>query len=171
VSWASYGDDWTGRPVWDGVDYATRWHYLAMVERCVRDRRWDGVLPLQAALRCSDVTNPVACIAELVRIQMVVTTETTITIVFIEEHIPPKKSRPEVLLPRKRKNLADFYERKCERGEHNSRCPRTCPDREGKPDGKPASPGTGTGTGKSALRDQPHEPESDDPWPSSVVSL
>ena len=171
MSWASYGDDWTSRPVWDQVDYETRWHYFSVVERCCRDRRWSGELPRQAALRCSDVSDPSSCLDTLASVGLLAFDGEIVRVVFIEEHIPPEQSRPEVMLPRKRKNLSDHRRRKCERGEHDSHCPPGCPDRgksvgkpAGKPSGKPVTPGTGTGTGS------PREPNTE-VAPCAVCSL
>lgn len=168
MSWTSYGDDFTGRPCWDGVDHATRWHYLALVERCTRDRRWDGLLPLQAALRCSDVPDPEKALATLEFLGMVTVQSEVVAVTFIEEHIPPPQSRPDVLLPRKRANLRDHRQRKCDRGEHDRHCPQGCPER-GLPVGKPVTPGTGTGTGRG--KPTPHLEGTtggpladDDPW-------
>ncbi len=144
--WAGYDDSFTGRAAWDGVSHTARWHYVALVERCCRDYRWDGVLPFSVALRVSDVPDPQLDLIELETHGWVTILNDVVRLVHILEHIPPKGQRPDNLLPRKRKNQAEYRERRCDEGKHDRSCPKTCPERvTGNPDG---NPGGHSGTGR-----------------------
>lgn len=144
MTWQSLSDDYTGRPTWDAVSYEARWHYLTVTERCVRDRRWDGVLPLAAVLRCSDVPDPAACVSELVTAGLLTVTDGCVQVDYIEDHLPPPHQRDDVMLPRKRANQAAYRQRRCDGGTHDRHCPPTCPARArpgGLPGGLPVTPG------------------------------
>jgi hypothetical protein len=185
MSWASYGDDFTSRPFWDNCPPWARWHYISLVERCCRDRRWDGRLPLAAALRTSDSPQPEVDLKELEARGLVTITDDTVSIVYIDEHIPPPKSRPEALAPRKRENQRAHRQRQCDRGNHDPHCPKGCPARggsgspSGSPAGSPVTPGTGTGrvrdgetqprTKETEQNDAPRRVD-DDPWPAEAAS-
>lgn len=147
MSWNRYDDRFTTAKAWDGVSFAARWHYMALVELCGSTERYDGTVPFRLALGCSDVPDPAACIDELVTAGVLTTSTDTVTVATIDEHIPPPGERQENLLPRKRKNTAANRKRKCENGEHSRHCPLdTCPARTGSPPGIPVTPGRdGTG--------------------------
>lgn len=128
MSWLRYDDRFTSGRVWDGVSYSARWHYLALVELCGSTGRYDGVAPLQLALGCSDVPDAAGCHAELAVAGVLKIDQKSVTVVTINEHIPPPGERNENLLPRKRANTVDWRKRKCEAGEHSKDCPSaTCP--------------------------------------------
>jgi hypothetical protein len=128
VSWASYGDQFTRQGLWDEISYEARWHYLALVEECVRGHRWDGRLPLSVARRASDVPDPEKCETELERAGLLTMSAAITELPYIGHHIPPPGARPDRLLPRKRANQAEYRRRNCERGDHDRHCPSdTCP--------------------------------------------
>lgn len=131
MSWASYGDQFTRQAQWDHVSYEARWHYLALVEECVRAHRWDGRLPLNVARRASDVPDPDKAHTELERVGFAYVVADTVELPYIGHHIPPPGQRPDTLLPRKRENQAEYRRRRCERGEHSKDCPATtCPEKQ-----------------------------------------
>ena len=129
MTWASYSDDFTGRPAWDEVPYSARWHYLALVERCCRDHRWDGALPRQTALRVSDCLDPERDMLALETHGWVTDDGANVRVVFIDDHIPPPGQRPDKYLPRKRANQRAYRERRCGEGIHDRSCPTSCPER------------------------------------------
>jgi len=187
--WTRYDDRFTSARLWDPVSFEARWHYLALVEVCGSTGRYDGVLPVNLAARASDVPDPGRCHDELAAAGVLKVDTDTVTVVTIDEHIPPPGEREENLLPRKRRNTAAYRKRRCEAGEHSRHCPAdTCPvklsrrdmqrdvtpDDAGLPRGLPATPGR-DGTGRAVTQDQEqvrseeeqehaHERANDDPW-------
>lgn len=149
MAWLSFDDGYTDQPVWDGLPYDTRWHYHAFIQKCCATRRYDGLLRLTAALRCSDVPDPERCLKELIEAGLLADHGAEVEAVHIEDFLPPPHLRPEQEAPRKRRNQAEYRRRKCERGEHDRHCPAdTCPARQervtGNPRGNPAGdPGSG----------------------------
>jgi hypothetical protein len=93
MTWVRYDDGFTGRPTWDGISYEARWHYLALVEVCCRQQRLDGCLPLELAHRVSDVPHPDACLVELTSGGWLKVDADTVTVLLIDEHIPPPSVR------------------------------------------------------------------------------
>jgi hypothetical protein len=131
MSWASYGDQFTRQQLWDEVSYEARWHYVALVEECVRGHRWDGRLSNALARRASDVPDPDKAHTELERVGLLAVIAGTVELLYIGHHIPSPGDRPDTLLPRKRENQAEYRRKKCERGEHDRHCPSaTCPVKE-----------------------------------------
>lgn len=129
MSWLSYDDRLTEQPVWDSLPYDTRWHYLAMVERCGRSKRYDGILRWSLAQRVSDAPEPERCIKELIDAGLLRDNGAEVEILDILSFLPPEGERPENLLPRKAANQREYRKRKCERGEHDRHCPKNCPMR------------------------------------------
>ena len=130
MSWASYGDQFTRQQLWDYVGYEARWHYVSLVEECVRGHRWDGRMPLSLAQRSSDVPDPDKCHAELESVGLVVVVADIVELIYIGHHIPTPGDRPDTLLPRKRENVREYRRRKCKRGAHDRHCPPDCPQRK-----------------------------------------
>lgn len=167
MSWLRYSDDWTTDRAWDGISYEARWHYMTMVEECSQARRWDGRLPVTRALRTSDVADPDKCIHELAANGWVDLAADTVTIVLIDDHVPPEGQRDENLLPRKARNQAAYRLRRCERGEHSRYCPRSCPAKRVT---ARVTGNTGTGrdgTVRETLNEEKQEEDvsqDDDPW-------
>ena len=127
MSWTRFDDRYTSARLWTEVSYEARWHYHALVELCCATDRYDGLLPLRMAERASDVSDPRRCHDELERVGLVEVTD-LVRITTIGGHVPPEGQRPENLLPRKRKNTADWRRRRCEAGQHSKDCPKkTCP--------------------------------------------
>ena len=128
MTWLSFSDDYTGRPVWDGVPYEARWLHHCIVERAAATGRYDGILPRSLALRCSDVPDPEQSLKDLVKVSLIIDWGSEVEAVEIEGFLPPERSRPENLLPRKRANTAEYRRKKCARGDHDRHCPSaTCP--------------------------------------------
>jgi hypothetical protein len=98
------------------------------VERAAATGRYDGILPRSLALRCSDVPDPEQSLKDLVKVSLIIDRGSEVEAVEIEGFLPPERSRPENLLPRKRANTAEYRRKKCARGDHDRHCPSaTCP--------------------------------------------
>lgn len=82
-----YGVNFTCDRSWDDVSYEARWHYITMVEECLRGQRWDGRLPLRIAVRTSDVPRPNQCLDELATIGHVRIEDGTAVITNISAHM------------------------------------------------------------------------------------
>ncbi len=135
MTWASFDDGFFREAVWDGVPYDVRWHYCCMVAECCAGRRWDGRMPRDRALRCSDVPTPDEAIKRLAGLGLVQDDVVAVQIVYIEQHIPPEGVRPDHLLPRKRANQRALRLRWCSEGKHSKDCPPgTCPVKRAKRD-------------------------------------
>ncbi|MEV8635393.1 hypothetical protein AB0395_27420 [Streptosporangium sp. NPDC051023] len=169
MSWTRYDDLFTERPDWDGVSYPARWHYLAMVQACSRQRRWDGRMPLTRARRASDVDDPDGCLAELAGAGWVRPEGDVVILPLIAEHIPAPSIRDnaEKSKIRMRKSRAH------RNGDHSlcdpDRCEKAASLRTVTP---PVTRNTGTGrdgTGQdlseARANSTPADDVTDDPWP------
>jgi hypothetical protein len=123
MSWTRYDDLFTERPEWDGVPYPVRWHYLALVQACSRQRRWDGVLPLAHARRASDVEDPDDCHRLLAAAGLLKVDETAVRLLVIDEHIPPTYVRDNA----KKSKIRMRRMRAHRSGDHSLCLPDSCP--------------------------------------------
>lgn len=162
MTWTRLDDRWCDDPVFETVDMAARWHYLSMIQHCSRTERYNGVLRLVDARRCSDVDDPAAALGSLVLAGLVENVDgATVRLVRIDQHIPPPFMRDgeRKRAQRERKQR----ERAHKAGDHTHCLPGHCPD-------------TGdvtrdTGTGQDGTgQEQPPEPDprdelnEDDRW-------
>lgn len=123
MTWARFDDNHTDWKVWEGVSYAARWHYQALVELCCRQERWDGRIPLGTARRASDVEDPDGCIAELTAATgLLEQTEDAVVLLRIEDHVPPPSVRKNAELSKIRMQR----HRKHKAGDHSTCLPETC---------------------------------------------
>lgn len=128
MTWASWDDQFTEMPVWDGVSYEARWHYIALVTYCCSAHRWNGQMSRRQAERVSDVPEPHDAVEELITAGLLAELGTQVELLYIDSHVPPEGQRPDNLLPRKRRNQMEYRRRQCERGNHSKDCPaKTCP--------------------------------------------
>lgn len=130
MTFTSLHDGFTDMSVWDGISYAARWHFLAMANRASRDRRYEEPMPLTAALQCSDVDDPGACLRELHAVGLVDVNDGAVSLAFADDLFPPLGQRPERLQARKAGNKRDQRQRDCDEGRHSKDCPAdTCPEK------------------------------------------
>jgi hypothetical protein len=154
VTWASFDDQFTKMPVWDRVPYEARWHYVALVTFCCASHRWDGRLTWRQAGRVSDVPEPTDAVMALIAAGLLLDCGAEIQLLYIDQHIPPEGQRPDILLPRKRRNQAEYRRRQCEVGHHSKDCPAsTCPAKQGRVTDRLTGNATGN-AGPPALRDR-----------------
>jgi hypothetical protein len=125
VSWVRYDDTFTGRPAWDGVSYEARWLYIALVEVCCRQERLTGVLPYGVAQRASDVPHPDACLVELVSAGWLKCDDDTVTLLSIDDHIPPPSVRLNAQRSKERMRRMRERKRLHSLGDH-SHCEQPC---------------------------------------------
>lgn len=118
MSWVRYDDGFTGRPTWDGVSYEARWHYLALVEICCRQERFEGRVPRGLAERVSDVPDPAACIDELAATKWITVWPDEVVLPFIDEHIPPMSVRLNAERSKERMRRMRERKRLCRMGDH-----------------------------------------------------
>lgn len=119
VSWTRLDDGWTDQRVFEGVPFDARWHYLAMVQFCSRNGRYDGTMRAVDALRCSDVDDPMTALGVLAAAGLVDVDDTTVRVVHIELHIPPPHLRDE---DRKRRQRDDTRRHRAHRSGDHSMC-------------------------------------------------
>lgn len=94
MSWTRLDDRWTDLPEIAALPFEVRWHYLAMIQFCSRTGRFDGVLKLTDARRCSDVEDPADAVAQLQTAGLLAPAgERMLKVVRIDEHIPPPSVR------------------------------------------------------------------------------
>jgi hypothetical protein len=119
LSWVRYDDVFTGRPIWDGTSYEARWHYIALVELCCRQERLDGCIPVGVAERASDVPHPAACHAELAATGWIKLDHETVTMLLIDEHLPPPSVRLNAARSRERMRRMRERKRLCAMDDHS----------------------------------------------------
>lgn len=148
MGWHSHDDQNHKQLYWNDVSGDAFRLWYGLVGEVTALRKWDGVLPRYVAMcatpgllpRFEELLAELATIPELIQDR-----GSEIELLQIEQHIPPPGQRPEVMAPRKRANLDAHWQRKCERGEHNSHCsPKTCPEKlaraaSRKPRGQPVA--------------------------------
>ncbi len=163
MTWNRYGSEFTRDRRWDGVPYEARWHYLAVVAECSDSERYDCRIPLRLAERASDVADAAAATAALVAAGFALIEGHDFIIVGGEErHMPPESLRDKKRKEDQRRWTADTRRRKCEAGEHDQHCPKSCPMRSGKGPGKasgkalPKALGNASG---NAVRGETESPE------------
>ena len=126
MTWTRLDDCWTDQHVLEGLDHATRWHYLAMIQFCSRDSRHDGTMRRGDASRCSDVDDPVAAVDALIAAGLVQECKPgSVRLPRIEEHIPPPYLRDE---QRKERQRTEKRRSQLHRVNDHSEClPDGCP--------------------------------------------
>lgn len=125
MTWTRLDDGWTDRPVFDQIPYDIRWHYLALVQFCSRNSRYDGRIRAVDARRCSDVDDPATALAVLAAAGLIdVGEEGWVLIPQIAEHVPPPSMRDENRKERRRNEKR--RSRLHAKGEHIECLPGNC---------------------------------------------
>ncbi len=93
MTWTRIDDDWTDMPVLAELDFADRWHLLAMIQFCSRTQQYDGILRAADARRCSDHPDPGTAIQNLVDRGLVAAEGEGFKLTMIEDHMPPPSVR------------------------------------------------------------------------------
>lgn len=155
MSWTRLDDRFTDRTVFEDVDFESRWHYLALVQKCSAEGRWDGVMPLAKARRASDVTDPDKAHAALEECSLVEIIGNTLRVVEIADHIPPTHVRnnaqlSKIRMRRKRAHAA---------GDHSMCLPEHCPHA---PSYAEVTRNTGTGQDRTGESQEQEELEPGD---------
>ena len=141
MSWTRLDDTWTDLPELSALDHQVRWHYLAMIQFCSRTGRYDGILKLADARRCSDVDDPSAAISTLAEAQLLIHLPSNqIKVGRIDDHIPPPSIRES---KEKTKNRVRRH-RLHKNGDHSECLPDNCEHAKGEP---PVDTSTGEVTG------------------------
>ena len=123
MTWTRLDDAWTDLPELAALRFDVRWHYLAMIQFCSRTKRYDGVLKLADARRCSDVDDPAAAITELTTAGLLVQlSPSSIKVGHIDDHIPPPSVREHSA---KTKIRMSRY-RRHKNGDHSECIPGNC---------------------------------------------
>jgi len=130
MSWTRLDDTWTDLPELSALDHQVRWHYLAMIQFCSRTKRFDGILRLADARRCSDIDEPAAAISTLVESQLLIhLPNNLIKVGRIEDHIPP----PSVRENSARSKIRMQRHRKHKNGDHSECLSENCEQAKEKP--------------------------------------
>lgn len=124
MTWTRLDDHWTRREVFCDLGYETRWHYLALIEFCSVNRRYDGSLRRIEAFRCSDVEDTVTVMAELTTAGLVTEQGDRFVLPQINEHIPPPSMRDDERKERQR--VEKRRSRLHARGDHSECLPASC---------------------------------------------
>jgi len=167
VTWTRLDDSWTDKAQFDDLDFATRWHYLAMIQFCCRNDRNDGSMRHSDAKRASDHPDPPRALAELTRAGLIEIISTGYRIVDIDSHVPPPWVAQKQVRDRDRKRR----ERAHKAGDHSlcdpERCVFVTPNvTTTVPPNVTPNPGTGRGgSGRATTTGDPPEPIS---WPTAV---
>lgn len=175
MTWTRLDDGWTDSTDFADLDHATRWHYLAMIQFCSRTQKYDGLMRLGDARRCSDVDDPGGAIAALAADGLIAIEDKYVRVLRIEEHVPP----PSVRESAEKTKVRVRRHRKHSNGDHSECLPNFC-DQAPAPSDVTGDvtryPGTGqAGTGSSCStpseHDEPADPDSEpvDSWPVAQV--
>lgn len=93
MSWTRLDDTWTDNTVLADLSFEDRWHYLAMIQFCSRTQKFDGLVRVVDARRCSDHPDPDKAHTNLVNVGLLVNLGKTFKLTQIDEHIPPPSVR------------------------------------------------------------------------------
>lgn len=123
MTWTRLDDTFTDSSDLAGLAHDVRWHYLAMIQFCSRTKRYDGVLKIADALRCSDVSDPAGAVDCLTTVGLVSNGEPgTVKLVLIDDHIPP----PSVRENSEQSKVRMRRMRKHKNGDHSTCLPDQC---------------------------------------------
>lgn len=178
MTWTRLDDGWTDSTDFADLDHATRWHYLAMIQFCSRTQKYDGLMRLGDARRCSDVDDPGGAIAALAADGLIALEDKYVRVLRIEEHVPSVAKRAETEQARLRKRRSRAHQA----GDHSTCLPATCNQAPAEPADRDShrdvtrDVGTGrAGAGSSCStpseHDEPADPDSEpvDSWPVAQV--
>lgn len=124
MTWTRLDDTWTDLPELAELPLEARWHYLCMIQFCSRTKRYDGVLKVADARRCSDVDDPVAAMALLTTAGLLSNGQPGhVKVQRIEDHIPP----PSVRDASEKTKVRMARSRRHKNGDHSECLPGNCP--------------------------------------------
>lgn len=96
MSWSRLDDLWTEQMEHTMPDdFADRWHYLAMIQRCSRVEARDGIIPTTVAERASDHPNPREAITRLASLGLVVHLGKQVKLVHADQHVISEERKRE----------------------------------------------------------------------------
>lgn len=125
MSWTRLDDLWTERADIGELTHATRWHLLAMIQRCSRSDLRNGILRTVDARRCSDHPDPAAALAELMAAGLIErTSDTAVRVVGIDAYLPSDATRQRT----ENNRLYQQRSRAHRAGNHRLCLPDKCPD-------------------------------------------
>jgi hypothetical protein len=137
VTWTRLDDTWTDKPELEDLDFATRWHYLAMIQFCCRNDRRTGVIRHIDAMRVSDHPVPSRALAELAQAGLLAVEGKAYRLLEIGEHVPPQY----VINRREQDKIRKRRERAHKNGDHSLCYKPSCPYAAGfRPDSHADSP-------------------------------
>lgn len=124
MTWTRLDDTWTDLPELADLAHDVRWHYLCMIQFCSRTKRYDGVLKLADARRCSDIEDPASAIRILTTAGLLSNGQPgLVKVQRIEDHIPP----PSVREASDKAKVRMARSRKHKNGDHSDCLPGNCP--------------------------------------------
>lgn len=138
MTWTRLDDLWTDNVILADLDYADRWHYLAMIQFCSRTGSYTGELRAADARRCSDHPDPTGALYRLTATGLISKSETGYKVNQIDDHIPPPSVRQESERAKIRKRRSRMHKE----GDHSICLPEHCTAAPTPPDG-PKGRGTG----------------------------
>ena len=137
MSWTRLDDNWTRKIRAMRMEFQTRWHYLEMIQFVSGSDTFESPIRPVDARTCSDVDDPIACLAELEALGLLSRDSNgDYLIVRIIEHIPSPEVRDRTAAERDKKRR----QRAHAKGNHDLCSPSNCPSR--------IVPGTVPGTTK-----------------------
>lgn len=122
MTWTRLDDQWCDGEEVNELSLPARWHYLCLIQWCSRTKRYDGLLRLKDAQRCSDLEDTPALISELAEQGLVQWQGDRLKVVRIDEHIPP----PSVRENSERSKVRMRRSRAHRNGDHSHCLPKNC---------------------------------------------
>ncbi|WP_127818236.1 hypothetical protein [Microbacterium sp. CPCC 204701] len=163
MTWTRLDDSWTDDARLGDLDFACRWHYLAMIQFCCRNGRLDGVIRHVDARRASDHPEPARALAELAAAGLIAVEGGTYRILAIDEHAPP----PHIVKSAEQAKVRKRRQRAHHAGDHALCLPANCDLAPGVTADVTRDTGTGRdGTGRADDNGGSHERANVIDWPT-----
>ena len=123
MSWTRLDDNWTRKIRAMRMEFQTRWHYLEMIQFVSGSDTFEAPIRPVDARTCSDVDDPLACLAELEALGLVSRDSSgDYVLVRVSEHIPPPEVRDRTAAERDKKRR----QRAHAKGNHSLCSPANC---------------------------------------------
>lgn len=124
MTWTKLDDSWVDMPALEQLDFAARWHYLAMIQFCSRNGRYDGVIRNVDARRASDHPDPARALMEIASVPGLIAVEgSAYRLLQITEHVPA----PHIIQNAEKSKLRMQRMRAHKSGDHSICLPDHCP--------------------------------------------
>lgn len=159
MTWIKLTDTFVDKPVFEDLDFATRWHYLALVAFACRNERANGLIRNVDARRASDHPDPARANAELTTAGLLQIEGNAYRIVEIDQHYPP----PHVVRKAEQDKLRKRRERAHKVGDHSMCLPGNCPHVT-----EDVTRDIGTGRDGTGRLDTTGVPEQVDSWETAI---